>query len=125
MSKLRIICDAKKNHATFVEEFWPEFYTRGRFMQYSMSAILSSTLYTPPLISIGQQILAFSCQQMSAFSRLPSTQYADVIFEWFPSKCPWRQQAGAKFLLLNKDLSRYGMDSVAQLTSSLAHSHIL
>ena len=28
-----------KIHATFVEEFWPEFHARGRFMKYSMSAL--------------------------------------------------------------------------------------
>ena len=34
-----MICYVKnvENHATFVEGFWPEFYARGRFMQYSMS----------------------------------------------------------------------------------------
>ena len=34
-----MICSAKnvENHATILEEFYPEFYTRGRFMKYSMS----------------------------------------------------------------------------------------
>ena len=34
------MCYAKnvKNQATFVEGFWPEFYARGGFMKYSMSA---------------------------------------------------------------------------------------
>ena len=27
-----------ENHATFVEEFWPKFYARGRFLKYFMSA---------------------------------------------------------------------------------------
>ena len=27
-----------ENHAIFVEGFWPDFYARGRFMKYSMSA---------------------------------------------------------------------------------------
>ena len=33
-------CWAKnvENHAIFVEGFWPNFYARGRFMKYSMSA---------------------------------------------------------------------------------------
>ena len=30
-----------KNHASFVEVFWPEFYARGRFMKYSMSEIIN------------------------------------------------------------------------------------
>ena len=36
------ICFLKnvENHATFVEGFWPEFYTHGRFMKYSMSGYL-------------------------------------------------------------------------------------
>ena len=35
-----MICNAKnvENHANFFEEFWPEFYARGRFMKYSKSA---------------------------------------------------------------------------------------
>ena len=38
--KNHAICCAKnvENHAIFVEEFWPDFYARGRFMKYSMSA---------------------------------------------------------------------------------------
>ena len=34
-----MICYAKnvKNHATFVEGFWPEISAGGRFMKYSMS----------------------------------------------------------------------------------------
>ena len=34
MSKITQICYTKngKNHATFVERFWPEFYAHGRFM---------------------------------------------------------------------------------------------
>ena len=37
----RIIWFAKnvKNHATFVEGFWLEFYARGRFIKYSMSGL--------------------------------------------------------------------------------------
>ena len=38
--KTLIIYYAKdvENHAIYVEGFWPEFYARGRFMKYSMSA---------------------------------------------------------------------------------------
>ena len=34
-----LLCKDVKNHATFVEGFWPEFYARVRFMKYSMSAL--------------------------------------------------------------------------------------
>ena len=33
-----LLCKNVENHATLVEGFWPEFYPRGRFMKYSMSA---------------------------------------------------------------------------------------
>ena len=38
------MCYAKnvENHATFVEGFWPEINTRGRFMKYSLSGILKN-----------------------------------------------------------------------------------
>ena len=32
-----------ENHATFVEGFWPEFYTCGRLIKYSMSVSLFQT----------------------------------------------------------------------------------
>ena len=51
------ICCAEnvENHAIFVEGFWPDFYARGRFMKYSMSAKesvcerMTYTLYPHPL----------------------------------------------------------------------------
>ena len=40
------ICCAKnvENHAIFVEEFWPDFYARGRFMKYSMSGFIQKII---------------------------------------------------------------------------------
>ena len=40
------ICCAEnvENHAIFVEGFWPDFYARGRFMKYSMSARVQQVL---------------------------------------------------------------------------------
>ena len=38
-----LFCKNVKNHAIFVEGFWPEFYARGRFMKFSMSDNSSSS----------------------------------------------------------------------------------
>ena len=35
-----------ENHAIFVEGFWPDFYARGRFMKYSMSAFVGQVFFT-------------------------------------------------------------------------------
>ena len=47
-SKSRIISYEKnvENHAFFVDGFWSEFYARGRFMKYSMSALKPLDFYT-------------------------------------------------------------------------------
>ena len=33
-----LLCENVENHATFAEGFCPEFYARGRFIKYSLSA---------------------------------------------------------------------------------------
>ena len=42
-------CCAKnvENHAIFVEGFWQDFYARGRFMKYSMSAENGQNMFKP------------------------------------------------------------------------------
>ena len=61
MLKITHNCYAKnvKNHAIFVEEFWPEFYARGSFMKYSMSVEKRKMIYAKKTNLLSREIRDF------------------------------------------------------------------